>query len=221
MKAFRSQLRKAMEKRHISQKELCEKTGIPKSAMSQYLSGAFRPKQERTFIIAQALQTTPEYLLGFTDSLDIPSAPLGIVEELHNASQTIAKNMIMIRQSRNLTQESLACRTNLPIKTITEYENGNHTPDAEELRLIADAFDMSVAALTGISIPYYELSEEGRAFLCHNSPSLEEMGMGFPSPNDEILNKIYHRIIKMTPEQKQKVWDIIKTIFGEEKEPES
>ena len=78
MKEFRVQLKKAMDKRNMKQSELCEKTGIPKSAMSQYLSGAFRPKQERTYLIAQALQTTPEYLLGFTDSMEIPDAPLGI-----------------------------------------------------------------------------------------------------------------------------------------------
>ena len=71
MKDFSEQLKKVMELRGISQTELCEKTGIPKSAMSQYLSGAFKPKQARTYLLAEALRTTPEYLMGTIDNPDI------------------------------------------------------------------------------------------------------------------------------------------------------
>lgn len=45
---FNMRLKKAMNIRAITQSELCEKTGIPKSAMSQYISGNFKPKQNRT-----------------------------------------------------------------------------------------------------------------------------------------------------------------------------
>lgn len=199
----------------MKQSELCEKTGIPKSAMSQYLSGAFRPKQERTYLIAQALQTTPEYLLGFTDSMEIPDAPLGIVDGLRNSSEKIAHNMKLMRKSRKMSQEELAKLANLPLKTVERYEIGIYPPDIDDLLPIADALGISVAALTGISIPVYELSEEGLAFFKHNSPTGEEMGMGYPSPTDEIANKIYHRVLKMTPQQKQKAWEIIKMIFDD------
>ena len=46
---------KCRRDKNMTQSELCEKTGIPKSAMSQYVSGAFTPKQERTYLIAKAL----------------------------------------------------------------------------------------------------------------------------------------------------------------------
>lgn len=74
MKDFAQQLLKVMKTRDISQTELCEKTGIPKSAMSQYISGAFKPKQERTYLLAKALMTTPEYLMGLTDDEEPPVA---------------------------------------------------------------------------------------------------------------------------------------------------
>lgn len=67
MKDFSQQLKKIMKTRGISQAELCERTGIPKSAMSQYISGSFKPKQERTYLLAKALNTTPEYLMGLTE----------------------------------------------------------------------------------------------------------------------------------------------------------
>ena len=61
-------LAKALAIRGMKQYELCEKTKIPKSAISQYLSGSFEPKQDRLHIIAQALDVDPVWLMGF----DVP-----------------------------------------------------------------------------------------------------------------------------------------------------
>ena len=61
-------LAKALAIRGMKQYELCEKTKIPKSAISQYLSGLFEPKQDRLHIIAQALDVDPVWLMGF----DVP-----------------------------------------------------------------------------------------------------------------------------------------------------
>ncbi len=67
MSEFYKQLKKAMELNHISQMELCKKTNIPKSAMSQYISGKFKPKQNRTYLIAKALNVNEAWLMGFDD----------------------------------------------------------------------------------------------------------------------------------------------------------
>ncbi len=69
MAEFYQQLRKAMSIRNISQAELCEKTKIPKSAMSQYVSGSFKPKQKRTYLIAKALNVNEAWLMGYEDVL--------------------------------------------------------------------------------------------------------------------------------------------------------
>lgn len=63
-----TRLAKALAIRGMKQSELCEKTKIPKSAISQYLSGLFEPKQDRLYIIAQALNIDPVWLMGF----DVP-----------------------------------------------------------------------------------------------------------------------------------------------------
>ena len=63
-----ARLAKALAIRGMKQHELCEKTKIPKSAISQYLSGLFEPKQDRLYIIAQALNVDPVWLMGF----DVP-----------------------------------------------------------------------------------------------------------------------------------------------------
>lgn len=61
-------IKKALSIRGMKQSELCEKTKIPKSALSEYISGAYEPKQDRVFIIAQALDVDPVWLMGF----DVP-----------------------------------------------------------------------------------------------------------------------------------------------------
>lgn len=71
--AVRAQrIREGLEARGMTQKELCELTGIPKSAMSQYCSGAFAPKQARTAAIAKALSVSEAWLMGCDVPMEAP-----------------------------------------------------------------------------------------------------------------------------------------------------
>ena len=58
----------ALAIRNMKQSELCELTKIPKSAVSQYIKGAFEPKQDRISIIARALDVSEAWLMGY----DVP-----------------------------------------------------------------------------------------------------------------------------------------------------
>lgn len=60
-----SRLKKALLMRNMRQSELCELTKIPKSAMSQYINGAFEPKQDRIYAMAKALNVSEAWLMGF------------------------------------------------------------------------------------------------------------------------------------------------------------
>lgn len=64
-------LKRALSIRNMRQADLCEKTKIPKSAISHYLSGSFVPKQDRAYIIAQALNVNPAWLMGFDAPMEI------------------------------------------------------------------------------------------------------------------------------------------------------
>lgn len=75
MTEFHIRLQQAMDMRKINQTELCEKTGIPKSAMSQYISGAFKPKQKRTYLLAQALDVDEAWLMGYDVPAEKPTSP--------------------------------------------------------------------------------------------------------------------------------------------------
>lgn len=63
-----NRIKKALDIKNMKQNDLCERTGIPKSAISQYISGAFEPKQDRVYAIAKALDVSEAWLMGY----DVP-----------------------------------------------------------------------------------------------------------------------------------------------------
>ncbi len=66
--SFVSRLRKAMEIRDMKQADLVERTGLSKSAISQYYSGIYEPKQKALYKIAKALNVNEAWLMGY----DVP-----------------------------------------------------------------------------------------------------------------------------------------------------
>jgi transcriptional regulator with XRE-family HTH domain len=61
-------IKKTLIIKGMKQSDLCRLTKIPKSALSQYISGAYEPKQDRIYLMAQALNVSETWLMG----LDVP-----------------------------------------------------------------------------------------------------------------------------------------------------
>ncbi len=61
-------IKTALTIKGMKQSDLCRLTKIPKSALSQYLSGAYEPKQDRIYLISRALNVSEAWLMG----LDVP-----------------------------------------------------------------------------------------------------------------------------------------------------
>ena len=66
-----TRLKQALSIRRMTQAELCQRTKIPKSALSEYLKGLYDPKQDRLLILAEALNVDPVWLMGY----DVPMEP--------------------------------------------------------------------------------------------------------------------------------------------------
>lgn len=67
---LKDRLRQALDIRGMKAVELCERTGIPQGAVSYYLAGKSKPKADRIYIMAQALDISEAWLLGY----DVPMA---------------------------------------------------------------------------------------------------------------------------------------------------
>ena len=70
-----TRLQELMNIKNINQVDLCQRTGIPKSSMSMYLSGERSPRQNRLSQIAEKFNISEAWLMGYdvpmerTDSL--------------------------------------------------------------------------------------------------------------------------------------------------------
>lgn len=63
-----NRIQDAMNLRNMKAVDICEKTKIPKSSMSMYLSGRVEPKSDRLYKIAKCLDVSESWLLGY----DVP-----------------------------------------------------------------------------------------------------------------------------------------------------
>ncbi len=61
-------IKKALDYIDIKQAELSRRTGIDKGTISLYISGKYEPSSKKAILIAEALHTSPEWILGF----DVP-----------------------------------------------------------------------------------------------------------------------------------------------------
>lgn len=62
---FSQRLRRIMEERGLSQSELAQLSGVSKSSISRYLSGAWKAKQDTIYDMARVLQVSEAWLMGY------------------------------------------------------------------------------------------------------------------------------------------------------------
>lgn len=134
---FAQRLREAMELRNMKQADLCRATGIPKSAMSQYLSGAFLPKQDRLWALSGALQVNEAWLMGY-DGIPMERKPHGTmgfgtldqknqeaISTLEVEREEIGRRIKLARTDRGLTQGDIAQSIGVAVSTVQRYETGS------------------------------------------------------------------------------------------------
>lgn len=67
---FANRLKKGLEYNNMKPVELANRTGINKSLISNYLSGAFKAKQDKVNMIAETLGVSEGWLMGYDVSMD-------------------------------------------------------------------------------------------------------------------------------------------------------
>lgn len=67
---FRTRLRYALQLRGLKATDLSDKTGIPKGAISYYLSGKSQPRANRLHIISTTLDVSEAWLMGYDVSIE-------------------------------------------------------------------------------------------------------------------------------------------------------
>ena len=85
---FKERFASLIKERGLSQKELAQKTNLTEGAVSHYLKGDREPKGAILLSIANALETSTDYLKGLSDDVK----PLGADGEVEQAYRLVARN---------------------------------------------------------------------------------------------------------------------------------
>lgn len=86
-----NRIREALSIRNMKQVELCEKTGIKKGALNNWLSQRWQPKQDSILKMAKALEVSEMWLAGYDVPMERPQAQIKN-DELAQLINNIRKN---------------------------------------------------------------------------------------------------------------------------------
>ena len=175
-----TRISKALAIREMRQSELCRRTGIPKCAMSQYISGAYEPKQDRIFSIAEALDVSEVWLMGY----DVPMR--------RTVKTTLGDNILRLRKANGLTQEELAKKMGYKSKTtINKIELGiNHIPQSK-IQRFAEVLGTTPGNLMG-----WETTTE-KQDLTDNEKLILKLFNKVPEDKQCLVIEIFRAVLKM------------------------
>ena len=89
-------IEKALAIRQMKQSDLCKLAGVPKSSLSLYLKGAYEPKQDKIYKIANALNVSEMWLMGYDVSMHrVDTTPT-------NAAELTSTERIMLELFRRI-----------------------------------------------------------------------------------------------------------------------
>lgn len=71
MSDFVKRLNQLMTEKNISQNKLAEMTGITQSSISDWANGKYKPRQDKVYLLSEALKVSPAYLLGYADNKNL------------------------------------------------------------------------------------------------------------------------------------------------------
>lgn len=107
---LKSRLKTGMSLRNMKAIDLSLKTNIPKSAISQYLSGYAKPKQDRIYLLSKALNVNPVWLMGY-------NVPMENNEDNGNVLNTLELAEIV---NKIRTDSDIQCLLNIYYNELSE-----------------------------------------------------------------------------------------------------
>lgn len=92
----------ALNNSSFSQADIVKKTGINKGALSSYLAGRYIPKQSNIYKLAEVLDVSPAWLMGFDVPMHDPKKDI-LGTELENLFKRLSKELnIPLEELKNI-----------------------------------------------------------------------------------------------------------------------
>lgn len=107
---FIERLNSILQKRNLSQADLSKMTGIRSSSISDWLNGKYEPKQDKISIIAEALNISPVWLIGYDDTTSNQSEGYYVDPETAEYAEmlrTRPEMRLLFSASRGISKEEM------------------------------------------------------------------------------------------------------------------
>ena len=107
---FIERLNSILQKRNLSQADLSKMTGIRSSSISDWLNGKYEPKQDKISIIAESLNVSPVWLIGYDDTASNQSEGYYVDPETAEFAEylrTRPEARLLFSASRGISKEDM------------------------------------------------------------------------------------------------------------------
>lgn len=125
MSDFVKRLNQLMTEKNISQNKLAEMTGITQSSISDWANGKYKPRQDKVYLLSEALNVSPAYLLGYTDNENLdqntPKNDNSKIDRLYNQLNDEGKEKV-ITYTQDLVDSGKYAKKSLPtVEEMIDY----------------------------------------------------------------------------------------------------
>lgn len=125
MSDFVKRLNQLMTEKNISQNKLAEMTGITQSSISDWANGKYKPRQDKVYLLSEALKVSPAYLLGYTDNENLdqntPKNDNSKIDRLYNQLNDEGKEKV-ITYTQDLVDSGKYAKKSLPtVEEMIDY----------------------------------------------------------------------------------------------------
>ncbi len=133
MSVFSERLKSTMIKKGITQAQLSLLTGIPKSAISQYLSDKFKPRQERIRIISTTLDISAAWLCGLDDTKHVTSSKKSALSDRERDIIHAYRSSPKFKLSVDEALDAISLKSTYDVFRAAKSEDGTVPPTNEEM----------------------------------------------------------------------------------------
>lgn len=159
------------EELKMTQEELAIKMGYKsRSTIAKIESGANDIPQSKIKDFAEALQTTPSYLMGWTDDTGFASE---ITKKQINKT-IFSQRLKEIMEENNETTYTLGDSLHLSAATISRYTIGEMAPKITTIEILSLKYNINPAWLMGYDVPKHIKTDKPNTLAAHATKDLTE-----------------------------------------------
>lgn len=182
----------ALKLRNMKASELANKTNISKSSISEWLSGKYEPKQDKIFLMAEALNVDEAWLLGLDVAIERKLPIAAIYEEL----EPVRQNKVYKYAEKQLNEQNNVIYLDVHKKIanvnakvsagIGVYNFRDEESFPVEVKTLPEKYDFAFQVQGDSMEPVFE---DGEVIFVEEDPEVLNGQIGVVEINDELFVK--------------------------------